>query len=246
MNVRLSSFIISTFLLLFCSVGSTAFAYSMPFGDNTPQPILITLDKSLNNLQSKEQFPSATLAEEQNSITTRKAKILPTPESRIVEIQSDTSFFGLSVGMYDPLTHNEKSSSFNLEWQPGVKIAGILQPIFGAVATTNGSLLGYGGIGIPFNITDRIFMLPSIAVGAYKKGDGYDLDGNLAFRIGTELAYRFDDNSRIGLNIHILTNGISLGCNDRTEIIGIAYTMPFEVFSKPTRKFAAQPKKSPQ
>ncbi|MFH1158795.1 MAG: hypothetical protein V1721_07980 [Pseudomonadota bacterium] len=249
MSIRLSPFVISAFLLSFCSAGSAAFADGMPFGNGKPQPILTTLDKALDDIQGREQFPAPAPEEDPVSAPPRKAGIPPAPESRIVEVQSGTSFFGLSVGMYDPFTHAEKASSFNLEWQPGVRIAGVLQPIFGAVAATNGSLLGYGGIGVPFNITDRVFMLPSIAVGAYKKGDGYDLDGSLAFRIGTELAYRFDDKSRIGLNMHILTNGTSLGRGDRTEIIGIAYTMPFEAFSKPaaeTIESASPPKNPPQ
>ncbi|MCK5556008.1 MAG: hypothetical protein KAI76_07215, partial [Alphaproteobacteria bacterium] len=108
----------------------------MPFGEIDPKPILTTLDKALNDIQNKEQFLSPTLTDESESASRHKAKIPPTPETRIVKIQSGTSFFGMSVGMYDPFTHNEKAASFNIEWQPDVRIAGILQPIFGAVAAT--------------------------------------------------------------------------------------------------------------
>jgi hypothetical protein len=133
--------------------------------------------------------------------------------------------------MYDPFTHSEKAASFSAEWQPGVQIAGFLQPLFGAMVTTKGSMLGYGGVGVPFNITDHVFMMPSIAAGAYKKGDGYDLHNTFALRIGTELAYQFDDKSRLGLNVHMLSGGASFDRRDRTEIIGLVYTKPFEFFS---------------
>ncbi len=204
----------------------------MPFPEAKPLPNLAPLDQSLNDIEIKAKQPPIDI-------------VPPVPESRVVEVQSNTSFFGMSVGMYDPFTHSEKGASLNLEWQPGVRIAGVLQPLFGAIVTTNGTMLGYGGIGIPFNITDRVFMMPSVAVGAYHKGGGYDLDRTLAFRAGTELAYQFDDKSRLGLNFHVVTNGKSLKREDRTEIIGLAYTVPIEILSKPPSAVMPAPAEAP-
>lgn len=229
MKIRLSGLVAGAALLI-CASGPAAFADGMPF-QTKPQPILTPLDKALDDIETKEQPVNIAPEEkeEEEAAEAPKADVPPVPESRVVEVQPNTSFFGLSVGMYDPFTHSEKATSFNLEWQAGTRIAGFLQPIFGAMVTTDGSLLGYGGLGVPFNISERVFMLPSVAVGAYKKGGGYDLDRTLAFRIGTELAYQFDDKSRIGLNMHVLTNGTSTARHDRTEIIGLTYTMPFEL-----------------
>ena len=47
-----------------------------------------------------------------------------------------------------------------------MQIAGVLQPLFGAFATTNGAMMGYGGLGVPFNITDHVFLMPSVAIGS--------------------------------------------------------------------------------
>ncbi|MDD9901364.1 MAG: hypothetical protein OXT65_10325 [Alphaproteobacteria bacterium] len=161
----------------------------------------------------------------------KKSSGLPTPLGRIVQVQPNASFFGLSIGMYDPFSHGRNAASFNVEWQPGVKIAGVLQPIFGAMMTTQGSLLGYGGMGVPIHVTDKIMLMPSLALGAYQDGDGFNLGQTLAYRVGTELAYVFDDRSRLGINAHVLTNGRSLERSDRTEILSLVYTTPLDVLS---------------
>ena len=86
--------------------------------------------------------------------------------------------------------------------------------------------MGYGGVGIPFHLGKKIMMMPSFAAGAYKDGDGFDLGRRLAYRFGTEVSYVFDSQSRLGLNAHMITNGTSLNREDRTEVLGLVYTMP--------------------
>ena len=213
-----------------------AFADGMPYGATKPQPSMTPLDQALDQIQ--EQAPPVAVtpppAEEAPEPEVVQPA-LPTPpavpESRVVDVQPNTSFFGLSVGMYDPFTNGEQAPAFNFEWQPGVKIAGVLQPLFGAFATTEGSMMGYGGIGVPFNVTDNVFIMPSVAVGAYRDGDGVDLDSTLAFRFGTEVAYQFQDKSRLGINAHMISNGESFDHEDRTEVISLVYTMPTTLLS---------------
>ncbi len=220
MNVKISSIITSTSLLLFCSVSVAALADGMPFEEPKPQQILTPIDKSLNNGAAQPVAAPAAQAE---------VPLPPVPESRVVDVQPNTSFFGLSVGEYDPFSRTGRSTAFNAEWQPGLKIVGTLQPLFGAMVTTKGSMLGYGGLGVPFNITDHVFLMPSVAVAAYKGGSDLDLGRNIVERIGTELAYQFDDKSRLGLNFDVLTNNMSLQHNERTEMVALTYTMPFSV-----------------
>jgi hypothetical protein len=238
MNVsKFSAIALSAAVALSLSASTAAFADGMPFKEKKPQPILTPLDEALKEIENKEppvdvtkpaEPPPAPIAEKAPKLPEPPA---PVPESRIVEVQPNTSFFGLSVGMYDPFSHGEEAASFNLEWQPGVKIAGVLQPLFGAMVTTEGSLLGYGGVGVPFKLGKRVFVMPSVSVGAYEEGNGYDLDSTLAFRFGTELSYEFDNKSRLGINAHILTNGDSFDREDRTEIISLVYTTPLDVLS---------------
>ena len=217
----------------------------MPYMEKGVTEKLSPLDKALNDIRSNkpadEEAPAeksgkkkkVTAKTEEPKAEEKKAEpVPPVPVSRIVEVQPNTSFFGLSVGMYDPFTHDDRAASFNFEFQPGVKIAGALQPIFGAFMTTRGAMMGYGGLGLPFKVADHVMMMPSVAVGAYDKGDnGFDLGQTLALRIGTELAYEFDDKSRFGLSFHVLSNG-SFSQANRTEMLGLTYTVPLETLRK--------------
>jgi len=244
-NVKSSILVFSASVLLFCSGGAGAFADGMPLPAATPEPILTPLDNAPNGIQNKKPpldvkpaAPEAAAEAEAPEAAAEppQAEVPAVPESRVVEAQPDTSFLGLSIGMYDPFTHHEKATAFNLEWQPGVRIAGVLQPLFGAMATTQSAMLGYGGIGLPLKINDRIKLMPSVSIGAYEKGKGFDLGQIAVFRVGTELAWQFDDQSRVGLNAYVLTNGDSTRREDRTEIISLAYTMPLLALSKPVEQ----------
>lgn len=222
-------------LLVFSSV---ALADGMPPGYAAPQPAATPLDQALDDLQGpapeemQAEMPAEVPAQDAAPAVAVPVVPAPAPENRVVEVQPEnSSFLGLSIGMYDAFTHGQQAAAFNVEWQPGVKIAGFLQPIFGGFATTEGSMMGYGGVGVPFNITENVFLMPSVAVGAYKEGAGYDLDRTLAFRYGTELAYQFDDKSRLGLNAHVITNARSFDKEDRTEVISLVYTMPTSILS---------------
>lgn len=155
----------------------------------------------------------------------------PAPLSRTVEVQPNASFFGLSIGMYAPFSEKKKGAYLNLEWQPGVKIAGIIQPIFGAFVTTNGAAMGYAGAGTPFNLGKRLFVMPSFSVGGYTHGDGRDLGQALVYRAGGELSYVFDDQSRFGINAHVISNGKSFSREDNTTMIGLVYTTPVDFLS---------------
>ncbi len=155
----------------------------------------------------------------------------PVPADSVVKVQPNTAFFGLSVGEYDPFRHSDHATSFNAELQPGIKVLGVLQPLFGAMATTKGSAMAYAGLGVPFHITRHIFLMPSAALGLYRAGGGYDLGRTVVGRFGAEIAYQFNDKSRLGLNFDVITNGKSLRANDRTEMLALTYTRPFNLFS---------------
>lgn len=233
---KTSAIALATAFIVTVSAAGIAQADGMPYKAKKAQAE-VPLDAAVNEIQNKEPPVAVTTTTTEQIEQYEPAQQAaaeeppPVPESRIVEVQPNTSFFGLSVGMYDALSHGEQAASFNFEYQTGTKIAGILQPLFGAMVTTEGTMMGYGGLGVPFHLGKRIFMMPSVAVGAYKEGAGYDLGQTLAFRVGTELAYEFDNKSRLGLNVHAITNGESLHREDRTEVISLVYTTPLNTFS---------------
>lgn len=237
------------------------FAAGMPgiaFADGDPSevkpaPAMTPLDRALDEIQNKEppievakppvpaemqaapaEEPVVTETAPQPPPAETQAVTEPPPPaplSRIVEVQPNSSFFGLSVGMYAPFSDRAKGASFGIEWQPGVKIVGFLQPLFGAFVTTRGAAMGYGGLGVPFHLGKRIVVMPSFSVGSYAHGDGRDLGQALTYRAGGEIAYEFDDKSRIGLNAHIISNGKSTSKRDNTAILGLVYTTPIDIFS---------------
>lgn len=233
-TLKISPLVFSASLLLCCSVSALALADGMPFVEPPPQQNLTPIDKTLT-APPAAPAPAAAVTPPPAPAPAPQAEapppLPPVPESRVVDVQPNTSFFGLSVGTYDLITHPSKSTAFNIEWQPGVKIAGNLQPLFGAMATTKGALLGYAGLGVPFNITDHVFLMPSLALGAYKDGGDYNLGRSIVERGGAELAYQFDDKSRLGLNFDVLTNGTSLQAVDRTEMVLLTYTIPLNTLS---------------
>jgi hypothetical protein len=221
-----------------CLLASVACA-PMAIADGSPKTKKVTatpLDQAIQELENKEPpvavapEPEPAPAIEQDEPVVAETPP-PVPESRIVEVQPNTSFFGLSVGLYDPTRNHQHAPAFNAEFQPGTKIAGFLQPLFGAMVTTDGTMFGYGGVGVPFHLGERIFVMPSVAVGAYKEGAGHDLGQTLAYRAGAEIAYEFDDKSRFGINAHMISNGHSLDKNDYTGIVALTYTVPVGMFS---------------
>lgn len=238
---KTSCIAIATAFIVATATAGIAFADGMPSKEK-PAAIPTPLDAAVNEVQNKEPpvaivEPAPVPAAEAQQIEQFEPQEAaaetppPVPESRIVEVQENTSFLGLSIGAYDPMRSKNRSPSFNVEWQPGVKIAGFLQPIFGAWASTEGAMMGYGGMGTPFHIGDSIFVMPSLAVGAYKEGAGYDLGRTLAFRLGTELSYEMENKSRIGINAHVITNGETAHKEDRTGVISLVYTMPLNGFT---------------
>jgi len=210
--------------MLLCSVSAVALADGMPFEQPAPKQDLKPIDQSLS--VPPQALPAATAP-----AATATPLSAPVPESRTVDVQPDTSFFGLSVGMYDPINQGSKSTAFNIEWQPGLKIVGTLQPLFGAMATTRGAMMGYAGLGVPFNITSHVFLMPSLSLGAYNPGNDFDLKRHIVERPGVELAYQFDDKSRLGVSFDIVTNGESFQGRDRAEMLALTYTMPLSAFS---------------
>ena len=223
MTVKFSSFVASASLLLFCSVSAAALADGMPFDPIRPQQNLTPIDHSLN-----APLPAPAASAVAVPATATLSPVVP--ESRTVEVQPYTSFFGLSVGLYS-FTHGSTTTAFNAEWQPGVKVMGSLQPLFGAMATTHGAMLGYAGLGMPYNLADHVFVMPSFSLGFYKHGHDYNLNRTIVARPGVEVAYQFDDKSRLGLSFNVLTNGKSFQARDRLEMVSLTYTMPLNALA---------------
>lgn len=85
----------------------------------------------------------------------------------------------------------------------------------------------YAGVGVDFFFGDRWVVTPSFAPSFYWRGSSKDLGEALEFRSSIGVAYRFDDHSRLGLELYHLSNAGLDDHNPGTEVLLAKYSVPF-------------------
>lgn len=200
-----------------------------PVHEESPANYESALDKALKEIaeENKVEEPAPAPAEAQMPAEAP-------PPVREVQSVPNSSFLGLSVGLYDAFDA-EKSPAVNIEWQPAIRIAGFVQPLIGAMATGEGTLYGYAGLGLPLKLGSRLVFMPSVSVGAYHDGAGKDLGQTIGYSAGAELGWTLENDGRVGLRGMVITNGDSSDHNDRTEIISLFYSTPLDNFRRKDR-----------
>tara|TARA_B100000686_G_C16791142_1_gene978816 strand:+ start:817 stop:1362 length:546 start_codon:yes stop_codon:yes gene_type:complete len=143
----------------------------------------------------------------------------------VVAEADDPPFFSFAVGSFDLVLDHNKATEFRAEYRSDKKIW-IFKPFGGVMATSDSSFYGFGGVLLDLYFGRRIVFTPSFAGGYYERGDGKDLGHEIEFRSGAELAYRFDDRSRLGLSFYHLSNASIDTKNPGTEVLSIVYSVP--------------------
>lgn len=196
------------------------------------KPVISPLDKAVTQVEMKEPpvvMPAQTTT---TTIETVEPTRAVAPENRVTEVQKENaSFLGLSVGAFDVAREDDRSVMFGAEYQAGARILGVLQPILGVNVTTGSSVTGYGALGLPIYIGDNIQITPSLGVAAYHNGADYDLGQVINARGAAEIAYVFEDRSRIGVTGSILSNLDSFHDEDMVGTVALTYTTPTTLFS---------------
>jgi lipid A 3-O-deacylase len=133
----------------------------------------------------------------------------------------------VSIGVFD-LLDKDSAAEGRLEWR-GRPMVWWLRPMVGVMSTTDSAAYGYAGLAVELWWFDkRVVLTPSAAAGAYHKGDGKDLGHTLEFRTGAALHYRFDNDARLGIAFHHLSNA-GLGKNKKNpgaESLMLTYAWP--------------------
>jgi len=137
----------------------------------------------------------------------------------------EPSFISLGVGATGVVADRAQGAAFNLEYRSDYELWKI-RPFVGGFATSDASLYGYFGFLLNIYLGNRWVLIPNTAVGAYSEGDGQDLGHVIEFRSGFELAYRFDDRSRLGIAVHHLSNASIGSDNPGTETALLYYSVP--------------------
>jgi len=136
----------------------------------------------------------------------------------------DPSFIALGAGYYD-INDNEDAAEFRVEWR-GRRALWVFKPQVGVMGTSDGAVYGYGGILLDIYFGRRIVVTPSFAAGLYHDGSGKDLGHVVEFRSALEVAYRFDNRSRLGVQFYHLSNASLDDNNPGTEVLSFTYAIP--------------------
>jgi lipid A 3-O-deacylase len=132
----------------------------------------------------------------------------------------EPAYLKLSAGYKGDIFADRKSGGFfAFEYRAGPSLElWHIRPSFGIGATTDTSVYGWTALNLDIYFGSRLVLTPSTGIGLYSKGKGQDLGGALEFRNGAELAWRFDDMSRLGIGLHYLSN---YGIGDSDPGLGI-------------------------
>ncbi len=139
----------------------------------------------------------------------------------------DPSYVTFGVGAFD-IFDDQTAAEFDLQLRLNRGLW-IFLPQAGVFATSDGALYGHVGFYSDFDLGSRLILSPSISVGAYHDGGGKDLGGVVEFRSAIELAYRFDNKSRVGLQFGHLSNAHIYDSNPGEEFIIVNYSLPISL-----------------
>lgn len=140
----------------------------------------------------------------------------------------DPAFVTFAGGWFDMNRQKEQAGEFRLEYRHDKKFW-LFKPFVGAMGTTEGATYAYAGVLIDVYLGRRWVVTPSFAPGYYRRGDGYDLGHAVEFRSQLEVAYRFDNRTRLGVSFSHMSNA-SLGDNNPgTESLMLNISVPTNV-----------------
>jgi hypothetical protein len=156
--------------------------------------------------------------------------------------QSPVAHLGLTNAMSDePIYLNFGAGGFNVQGHRGSDPSGVAQielhlgrrlfffgPVFGLLANTKGGVFGYGGIYSDFTY-DRLVVTPLAGFGGHSKGESIDLGGTFQFRLSLNIAYEFNDASRLGLQFAHISNASIHSRNPGENEWLLTYTIPLHL-----------------
>lgn len=140
----------------------------------------------------------------------------------------DPPYLSFAAGGFDIL-HNNTAGEFRLEYRFADRQLFLFKPFIGVLGTTYKAFYGYAGLRVDIYLGRRFVLMPNAAFGYYQHGEGKNLGGVAEFRTGGELAYRFDDRSRLGLSFNHISNAGLYKRNPGEEEAAIVYSIPFDL-----------------
>ena len=146
----------------------------------------------------------------------------------------DPAFLSFGAGTYDWNRQKDEGVEARVEYRHNKKYLGFLKPFVAAAYSKNSSNQFFLGAGVLMDVYfgKRFVVTPSFAPHFYHGGNTkLDLDYALEFRSQVELAYRFDDRSRLGFAVSHYSNAGLGTTNPGTESALIYYSIPVDWFN---------------
>jgi len=135
------------------------------------------------------------------------------------------NLLALGLGAYD-VRHGDTEAELRIEYRFAHSFLWIIKPLVGAFVATDGTFLGYAGARIELALTDHLVLMGDAAAGYWRHGRGLDLGDALEFKTGGELAYRFDDESRLSVAFDHISNAGIAKLNPGVESLLLIYSFP--------------------
>ncbi|MBM3554598.1 MAG: acyloxyacyl hydrolase [Alphaproteobacteria bacterium] len=143
----------------------------------------------------------------------------------------DVDLLGLSAGIFD-VGDSDRSAEFRLEYRWGSKLFWLIKPFVGAMATGEHARYGYAGLLADFDLGGNFVLTPSLAGGAFARGDGKDLGSGVEFRTQLELAYVTPKSHRVGVAVSHMSNA-SIGDRNpgANSAVLLSYAIPISALA---------------
>jgi lipid A 3-O-deacylase len=131
----------------------------------------------------------------------------------------------VGLGAYD-VRHGDTEAQLRLEYRVAHAFLWIFKPLAGAFLAADGTFFAYAGARVEASLTDHIVLMGDGAAGYWRQGRGLDLGDAVEFKTGAELAYRFDDESRLGIAFDHVSNAGIAKLNPGVESLLLVYSVP--------------------
>jgi lipid A 3-O-deacylase len=144
-----------------------------------------------------------------------------------VHAGNDPDYLTVSAGWFDLNRKKDEGAEFRLEYRSDYKLWE-LKPFATLAFASNGMTFFGAGILMDVYLGKRWVLTPSFSPTWWRgKTSTLNLGHAVEFRSQMELAYRFDDRSRIGFSLSHYSNASLGDSNPGTEALMVNYSMPF-------------------
>jgi len=154
--------------------------------------------------------------------------------SRVLLLANEPDLMCVGGGIFDPIKegYSRGTAGYSgvglVEYRHGRKFL-FAGPLMGILANSDGGVFGYGGFFFDFALGPLRFE-PMLSFGGYRRGDSKDLGGVLEIHTGANFAYRFEQGSRIGVEMNHISNGNMHDRNPGVELILVTVMLPLGQF----------------